>query len=233
MTPAACFLLFGLASSAPATIITLDAQGLTGPTTFGSATEHLDFQTFADESDVQFDGGTVLTNTTFLPADQTSVYGTHFAFNSNPITVTFSSPINDFFLNVLNGNTVNVTYHLQDNLGQSRDFTLFPNVSDGQVTIGFATVGTVITLTAMTPTDPFFDFFIDNVTYNQPLPADLDPANNLPPGPGIVGSAAGPGASPVTSPGTAPEPVSFLLMASGFASLAFVARRRRTSGNIS
>jgi hypothetical protein len=226
MTLVACLFLVGLASNASATLITFDA--LTGPSTFGAPNDPLDFVFNPPDGEVQFNGGTILTKTTFLPGDQTSVYGTFSQFNSNPITVNFLTGVNGFFLDLLNGNTVNVTYRIADNTGHSRDFTLAPNVNGGHAQIGFGFVGTTVTITAL-PTGGFFDFFIDNVNINAALPVNLDegaPSDlTAPPPPATP--------PPPSAPGTVPEPASTLLMASGFAGLALAARHFRTSRDIS
>jgi hypothetical protein len=44
------------------------------------------------------------------PADETSVYGTESCCNSNPLTISFSAPVTNFFLDILNGNTIDETY---------------------------------------------------------------------------------------------------------------------------
>jgi hypothetical protein len=228
---AACFLLAALASSASATLITFDAQGLTGPSTFGSPNEPLESIFAVPDGVATFDGGVILTKTTFLPVDQSSVYGTFQGFNSNPITVTFPGAISNFFLDVLNGNTVPVTYELQDSTGLSRFFTLPPNVSSGAARIGFASAGSSVTITALTTPGGFFDFFIDNVNFNAPIPLDVDLGSDINPG---IPPPSGP--PPVSSPGgngSVPEPGSILLMASGFAVLAFASRHFRTAKGIS
>ena len=153
-----------------ATTINFDDQGITGPSTFGGPEDTRTISTV--DGNVTFSGGTFLTNTTNLPADQTTVYGTvSDPQYSNPLTVTFQNPVTNFFLDVLNGNTTTVDYTVADNAGHSSTFTLPPNLSSGQTTIGFAATGTVITILAQT--NGFFDFFIDNVNFNAPLPPSL------------------------------------------------------------
>jgi len=129
----------------------------------------------------------ILSNATFLPADQTSIYGT--AGNSanigvfpgsgfiNPITVTFPAPITNFFLDVFNGNIINVNYRVADNSGNNANFVLLPNLSSGQSRIGFSATGSVVTIEATTgqstSSGQTWDFFIDNIHFNEPLPPDL------------------------------------------------------------
>jgi hypothetical protein len=126
----------------------------------------------------------ILTDATNLPADETSIYGT--AGNAanigvsvgtgftNPLTVTFPVPINNFFLDVLNGNVEGVTYKVADNNGNSNTTTLAPNLSGGNEVVGFAATGTVVTIAATTgqstPGGMTWDFFVDNITFDEPLP---------------------------------------------------------------
>jgi hypothetical protein len=63
---------------------------------------------------------------------------------TNPLVVTFPVPIANFFLDVLNGNTIPVTYDLSDNVGNSASFDLVPNLNGGLKTIGFAAAGTML-----------------------------------------------------------------------------------------
>lgn len=138
---------------------------------------------------VKFQGGVLLDQATNLPADETAIFGT--AGNAanigvttgtgftNPLTITFPVPISNFFLDVLNGNTIGVNYRIADNNGNSANFSLVPNLSSGQKTIGFAATGTVVTIAATTgqstPNGLTWDFFIDNVHFNEPLPPNLTP----------------------------------------------------------
>ena len=72
--------------TASADIINLEDQ--TGPSFFGGPAQTLNYLT--SSGPLTISGGTVLTNTAYLPADQTSVYGTAFFGNtlSNTITMT-------------------------------------------------------------------------------------------------------------------------------------------------
>jgi hypothetical protein len=126
-------------------------------------------------------GGAIFDQITNLPADETAVYGT--AGNAanigvfpgsgftNPLTITFPSPIHNVFLDVLNGNTINVDYQVADNAGNSADFFLIPNLSGGQKTIGLAATGNVITITAKTGQlasgGMTWDYLIDNIHFNE------------------------------------------------------------------
>ncbi len=162
---------FVLAGTAHASIVTFD--NLTGPSGFGAASQTLSY-TFSGVT-ATFTGGTVLTNTFSLPADQTSVYGTIQGINSNPLTISFSSPVNNFFLDILNGETTSETYTLADNAGHTASFVIPPNLNGGLQFYSLPTTGTRVTITSATTTG-FWDFFIDNVGFNQPTPTVPEPS---------------------------------------------------------
>ena len=191
----ACFLAAGIASIASAAVI--DFETLHGPSTFGAPNQHIDIIFKPPDGVVQFDGGVILTKTTDLPVDQTTVYGTYSGFNTNPITVTFPSAVNNFFLDVLNGNTVDVTYRLMDNTGLSRYFTLPPNLSSGQAKIGFTASGNVVTITALTPPGGFFPPSSAPHPAPPPLPASVSPLPPAPPLPNRLPCCSWPPDSPV------------------------------------
>ena len=176
------FALLLLASSfhtANAVLLNFDDQGYSGPGLFSQASP-LTVTEVLDGVTVEVTGGTILTNTSFLPGNATSVYGTadFFSGGVNPITVTFSENITNFFLDVFNGNTAPVEYLVSDNNGNSTQFLLPDNLSGGFETVGFAATGTVVTILALAPPPEAccdWDFFIDNINFNAPLPPDLNP----------------------------------------------------------
>jgi len=105
-----------------------------------------------------------------LPADQTSVYGTISTTpNSNPLTITFSVLVTNFFLDILNGETSDETYTIADNVGNSAGFVIPPNLNSGLQFFSLAATGTVVTITSAAKTG-FWDFFVDNVGFDQPPP---------------------------------------------------------------
>jgi hypothetical protein len=139
-------------------------------------------------------GGALFDQITNLPADETVVYGT--AGNAasigvfpgsgfmNPLTITFPRAISTVFLDVLNGNTINVDYQVADNAGHSADLVLIPNLSGGQKTLALAATGTVVTISATTgqntPGGMTWDYLIDNIHFDEPLPAAApEPATDL------------------------------------------------------
>lgn len=208
--------------AANATVINFSATGQTGQGSFfvgaGNATAE---SITTGGYTVLLSGGVYLgPNITNLPADTGVIYGTADFANTlgqsgytNPLTIQFfqagtSTPatVNNFFVDVLNGNTVNVDYTLADNLGNSLMFNLAPNLSGGRKTVGFAAAGNTITITGGPAVNGCcqWDFFIDNLGFNEPLP---------------TGSTSG-GVSPV------PIPAAAWLFGSGLLGLIGVARRR-------
>ena len=236
--PLLTIFLAGGVQTALASVI--DFETLTGPNNFAAAGNAQTLNISTGIGTVTVSGGVVLTATTGLPVDQTSIYGT--AGNatsigvptpgtgySNVITVTFPQAIANFFLDVINGNTIPVTFQVADNNGHSQTFTVAPNVSSGKQTIGFAAAGTVITVIATTgqsisvssaPTKAMllgagfgagatarrndfsakllpphasatanftWDFFIDNIHFNEALPQSLGgPAPSVPVPPSVL-----------------------------------------------
>jgi hypothetical protein len=214
----ALFTVLGLAqlpALAHATVI--DFEGLAGYSveypdlTPGVATPQTVFLPNVGGSavDVTVENGLVLINAKYVTANPTGIYGTAcFGLCDtpvllNPITVTFDSPIENFFLDVFSGFTRDALYRVSDNNGNSADFLLPPGDDGGWKQIGFAATGTVVNIQQLTLGDQpvegvVYDFFIDNIQFNEPLPP-LEPV---------------------------PEPGSLILLGSGLISAA-VARRRR------
>jgi hypothetical protein len=163
----------------------IDFEDKTGPSLFSLAGPAQTLVYNVGGVTVTFAGGVILTAATNLPADETSLYGTASAnlipgastTLTNPLTVTFSKPIQNFFLDVYNGETSAETYTLADNAGHSSTFSLGPNTASGQSEIGFAATGTGVTLTSGSSAD--WDFFIDNVHFNESLPTVPEPATWL------------------------------------------------------
>ena len=208
---AAILAAFSLAAvPARAALIDFDSQGLTGPSFFAAAASPAGALVVpTSDGTVTFSGGMVLENTTFLPANQTALYGTaHFGTGlSSALVIAFAAPVTNFLVDVVNGLSTAATYRVADDLGNSSDFTLASNANSGVTRVGFASAGSTITITSLTPSQSIFDFFIDNIAFN--LPASCGP-----------GSCAG-GSTPV------PEPGSLALLMTGLVGLGLVRRRAR------
>jgi hypothetical protein len=159
------------------TVIDFDSQGLTGPSTFAAANPiPQTIPITVSGITVTFNFGVILTQATNFPANQTSVYGTasFVPGMSNPMIITFSQPVTNFFMNLYNGQVTDATYEVSDNNGNSQNFTLPPNLSSGQSLVGIAATGTIITIEDITGSGSW-DFLIDNITFNEPLPPSLVP----------------------------------------------------------
>jgi hypothetical protein len=199
----ACALaLLGGTASARADLITFDGQVPPGPSLFADATAGPVSITTANAT-TTFSGGTILTNATNLPADETSLYGTaSFTGNpgyTNPMTITFSQGVTNFIADIYNGQTFTTGFLVQDNLGDSQMFNLPPNLNGGQTEVDFGTqtgiTSVTINQTGLNGAD--WDFFVDNVQFD------------------------------VSLPGTAPEPTSLALFGIGIAGLAGYRWRQR------
>ena len=173
--------------------------------------------------DVVFSGGTPLgPNICLLPATASIAYGTADFANTgtqsgytNPLTIQFyasgtSTPsnVNNFFLDLYNGNTVAVDYTVQDNLGHGATWNVANNSSSGQQTFGFASAGNFFTITGGPANGGCcgWDFFINNIGFNAAIP---------------------PGSDNGTPVGNIPEPETYAMMLAGLGLLGFTARRRK------
>jgi hypothetical protein len=159
---------------AHADIITFDAEGFTGPSTGGGPNADVTVPTSI--GDVTFSNGEILTNETFLPADETSLYFNAY-FNAgstgSTMTITFPAPINNFFLDLYNGEVYDDIFTVSDNTGESTTVDIAPNSSGGNALISFPAVGDVVTITT---SDPGYDFSIDNIGFDQATPGVPEPA---------------------------------------------------------
>ena len=190
----AAFLLF--CPQVFATYINFDDQGYSGPTTFGGTMEEITLNDVGGSGiNVTFLGGVILTNATNFPANNSSVYGTYFGGGSdhgyeNPMTITFSESVTNFYMDLYNGWTTDRTFTVSDNSGNSTTVTLPNNISSGQTLVEFAAIGTVITIADVTPGVSTWDFLIDNIYFNEPLPSQVpEPATMILLGSGLLGLA--------------------------------------------
>jgi hypothetical protein len=160
---------------ASATVIDFEAQAanrggnLTGipdsPLTIGIAT---------------FTGGELRFGLINLPADETGVYVSEGLFGSgetNPLVITFATPVSDFSVLVANGDAQNQTYTVSDQLGDSASVTLALSGSLNNAAKTVALSGSDITTVSITSANvSFWNFAIDNVTFSavpEPMSVSL------------------------------------------------------------
>jgi hypothetical protein len=160
---------------ASATVIDFEAQAanrgsnLTGipdsPLTIGIAT---------------FTGGELRFGLINLPADETGVYVSEGLFGSgetNPLVITFGTPVSDFSVLLANGDSQNQTYTVSDDLGDSTNFTLALPGSLNNAARTVALSGAGITTVSITSANAsFWNFAIDNVTFSavpEPMSVSL------------------------------------------------------------
>ncbi len=214
--------LVGAVWASPANAVLVNLEDKSGPSTFwascGSNTACA--QTVTEHTaggDVTLTGGIILTNTTALPANESTVYGSmsndYLGVNANlanPITITFSQPVAGFLIDVINGLTTPGAYRVADNLGASATFTLASNAGLGATTIGFLSTGTVVTVTSLS-SETTYDMLVDNIRFDIPITCDTQGCRE------VAGTPAGIAVA-------VPEPASGGLLAVG---LAVVLRRKR------
>ncbi len=153
-------LMVGVGGATAATT-TIDFESLSGPSLFcAPAAPPLTIGV------ATFSGGVIMTAVTNLPADQTTVYGTFNCPGYAPaITITFSTPVSNFSVLVLNGETSTVSYTVASDLGGTVTNSLVANFSSGADTFTLPDSGiTSVTITRTTPSN-VWDFFIDDVAF--------------------------------------------------------------------
>ena len=156
-------LAFAAVVPATATVVDFEAQAaarggnLTGipdsPLTIGIAT---------------FTGGELLKAEVGLNADQTGVYATEGLFGSgesNPLVITFASPVSNFSIFIANGDDVR-NYTVSDNLGDSVTMSLASAGGLGAGAFSLASSG-LTTVDITSANADAWDFAIDNVTFTQ------------------------------------------------------------------
>jgi hypothetical protein len=169
-------LLLTLTSApATATVIDFEAQAanrggnLTGipdsPLTIGIAT---------------FTGGELRSGLINLPADETGVYASEGLFGSgetNPLVITFATPVSNFSVLVANGDAQNQTYTVSDDLGDSASVTLALSGSLNNAAKTVALSASDIRTVSITSANvSFWNFAIDNVTFSavpEPMSVSL------------------------------------------------------------
>jgi hypothetical protein len=150
---------------------TIDFEEFSGPEFFGAVDPPLTIGL------ATFSGGQLLRAVSGLTANQSTVYGTadFCAGCARTIAITFSQPIRDFSILVMNGEPLTVSYTVEGDSGTSHTRTLAPFGAET-----FSLTESAITSVSVRPTnpDPIWDFFIDNVTFKLPLATSTDQCKN-------------------------------------------------------
>jgi len=149
-----------VAGGATAATTTIDFDSLSGPSLFCPTAAPVTIGA------ATFSGGAIMTAVLNLPADQTTVYATANCPGYAPaITITFSVPVSNFSVLVLNGETSTVTYTVASDLGGTVTKSLLSNLSSGADTFTLPDAGiTSVTITRGTSATTW-DFFIDDVAF--------------------------------------------------------------------
>ena len=147
---------------------TIDFENLSGPSFFcefdaGPADSPLTI------SDVTLTGGKILTATSNLPANQTTVYGTaSFCPTTNlarSLTITFARPVTQVSFDLYSGAGISAEYTVTSNIGVTETKSVPPPFV--AVPTRFTLVGRGITTLTIIPPDfgGFWDYLIDNIAY--------------------------------------------------------------------
>jgi hypothetical protein len=113
-----------------------------------------------------FTGGELLDGEIGLNADQTGVYASEGLFGSgetNPLVITFASPVSNFSVFVANGDDV-LSYTVSDNLGDAVTMSLASAGGLGAATFSLPGNG-LTTVDIISANANAWDFAIDNVTF--------------------------------------------------------------------
>jgi hypothetical protein len=127
-----------------------------------------------------FTGGELRSGLINLPADETGVYASEGLFGSgetNPLVITFATPVSDFSVLVANGDAQNQTYTVSDDRGDSASVTLALSGSLNNAAKTVALSGSDITTVSIASANvSFWNFAIDNVTFSavpEPMSVSL------------------------------------------------------------
>jgi len=118
-----------------------------------------------------FTGGELLNAEVGLNADQTGVYASQGLFGSgetNPVVITFASPVSNFSAFVANGEDAR-SYTVSDDLGDSVTMSLASAGGLGASTFSLAGNG-ITTVKIMSANTDGWDFAIDNIAFTEAAP---------------------------------------------------------------
>ena len=148
--------------------------GLSGPSFFAAAGPEQTLNLpIGSAKNVSISGGVILSNETFMPAGDPSMYATasqSVIFDvgkglTDPITISFASPVTEFSVEVFNGLTTNDTFTLTDNKGDSTSLTLQPNYLGGVGTFVLPNTHNATSFTIGSSSTDAWDFSIDNIDF--------------------------------------------------------------------
>jgi hypothetical protein len=137
----------------------IDFETFTGPSVFSGVQPPLTIGI------ATISGGQIIRGATFLPADQSVVYGTAFFCPGclPTVKIDFSQKVQGLSLFVYNGQTFTVTYTVQDDVGDVKTFSLVSNANSGATTVALPTAG--IRHVTVTSNAANWDFFVDNIRF--------------------------------------------------------------------
>ena len=140
--------------------VTVDFESLTGPSVFGPADAPVVLGGMA------ISGGKILTATTNLPANQTTVYGTaDFCSGCDrALLAEFAKPVDELAFDLLNGLIVDVEYSVITDYG-TETHTLRPNWDSGMVRVAIPHKNVWYVRVTPRYETPEWDFFVDNFTF--------------------------------------------------------------------
>jgi hypothetical protein len=147
------------ATPANAAATTIDFESLNGPIGFCPAPASP-----LVIGNATFMGGGIMTHVIGLPSNTSTVYGTSVCPGLAPtLTITFAKPVNDFSVQVMNGFTGSYTVASTHGAIVTKAIPF-----RGAETISLPESGiTSVNISQAIPT-PFWDFFIDNVSFTVP-----------------------------------------------------------------
>jgi hypothetical protein len=147
------------AARASAATTTVNFESLTGPIGFCPAPASL-----LVIGNASFSGGGIMTHVIGLPSNTSTVYGTSVCPRLAPtLTITFAKPVNNVSAQVMNGFTGSYTVASPHGASVTKAIPFC-----GAETISLPENGiTSVTSSQAIPT-PFWDFFIDNVSFTVP-----------------------------------------------------------------
>jgi hypothetical protein len=100
---------------------------------------------------------------------------------TNPMTITFPTPVTSFSVSIFNGLTTTASYTVSDNVGDSTSITLPPDSSTDEGTVALTGLKSGATKFTITSSSSPWDFSIDNIAYNvKPSDAQIPKNPSIP-----------------------------------------------------